>query len=115
MAIKSGGCKGEVDCRLFTDNFVMNPAYLNLSHNILIYNLTTPIYLSSFDNETYLSEKDTADRNFCLGFMMKEAGAFPPHVSSAKVLEDVLNFYFMCCSIQVGKISKDITFLSSIF
>ena len=26
----------------------------------------------SFDNSVYLSEKDTADRNKCLGFMMQE-------------------------------------------
>eukprot|EP00762_Andalucia_godoyi_P005027 ANDGO_01371.mRNA.1 Putative glutaminase 3 len=53
----------------------------------------TPI---SFDNATYLSESSTADRNFTLGYMMKEAGKFP----EGSVLEEVLNFYFMMCSIE---------------
>jgi hypothetical protein len=31
-----------------------------------------------FNNSVFLSEKDTAHRNFCLGHMMMEAKAFPP-------------------------------------
>ena len=49
-----------------------------------------------FDNATYLSESATADRNFCLGYLMHEAGAFPEGTN----LADVLEFYFMCCSIK---------------
>ena len=30
----------------------------------------------SFNNSVYLSERDTADRNYCLGYMMQEKGAF---------------------------------------
>ena len=30
----------------------------------------------SFNNSIYLSEKDSADRNYCLGYMMQEKGAF---------------------------------------
>jgi glutaminase len=30
----------------------------------------------SFNNSVYLSEKDTADRNYCLGYMMQEKGSF---------------------------------------
>jgi len=46
----------------------------------------------------YLSEKATADSNFCLGHMMKEAGAFEKHVDLAKALE----LYFMFCSIELN-------------
>jgi glutaminase len=49
-----------------------------------------------FDTAVYLSEKQTADRNFALGYFMREKGAFPP---SADLL-DVLDFYFQCCSIE---------------
>ena len=37
--------------------------------------LTCNTYLS-FNNSVYLSEKDSADRNYCLGYMMQENGSF---------------------------------------
>merc|ERR1712224_925867 len=33
--------------------------------------------ICGFSNSVYLSEKDTADRNFCLGYMMQEFHSFP--------------------------------------
>ncbi|KAI8611035.1 glutaminase-domain-containing protein [Chytriomyces sp. MP71] len=50
----------------------------------------------SFDNGVYLSEKGSADRNYALGFMMKEAGAFPQGTN----LTDTLEFYFQQCSLE---------------
>ncbi len=50
-----------------------------------------------FNNAVYLSERQTADRNFALGYFMREKKAFPPDVN----LLDVLEFYFQCCSIEV--------------
>lgn len=50
-----------------------------------------------FQNATYLSEKDTASRNFCLGHMMMNAKAFPKGVN----LEETLEFYFMLCSLEI--------------
>lgn len=50
-----------------------------------------------FNNAVYLSERQTADRNFALGYFMKEKKAFPEDVE----LLDVLEFYFQCCSIDV--------------
>lgn len=50
-----------------------------------------------FDNAVYLSEKQTADRNFALGYFMREKKSFPPGVD----LLDTLEFYFQCCSIEV--------------
>lgn len=50
-----------------------------------------------FANSVYLSESSTADRNWCLGHIMKEAKAFPPGVD----LKEALEFYFMMCSINV--------------
>eukprot|EP00750_Incisomonas_marina_P021587 INCI457.1.p1 GENE.INCI457.1~~INCI457.1.p1 ORF type:complete len:678 (-),score=104.58 INCI457.1:1448-3481(-) len=52
----------------------------------------------SFANSMYLSEAATADRNFCLGYMMQEAGAFLPGTN----LRETLNLYFMICSIEVS-------------
>ncbi len=50
-----------------------------------------------FDNATYLSERRTADRNFALGYFMREQGAFPPDTDLVETLE----FYFQCCSITM--------------
>lgn len=50
-----------------------------------------------FQNATYLSEKDTASRNFCLGHMMMNVKAFPKGVN----LEEALEFYFQLCSLEI--------------
>ncbi len=50
-----------------------------------------------FDNSVYLSEKETADRNFALAYFMRENNAFPPDTN----LGNTLDFYFQCCSIEV--------------
>ena len=50
-----------------------------------------------FSNPTYLSERATADRNFALGYFMRENGAFPPGVDLVETLE----FYFQCCSLEL--------------
>jgi glutaminase len=50
-----------------------------------------------FNNAVYLSERHTADRNFALGYSMRENGAFPPGVD----LHETLEFYFQNCAIEV--------------
>jgi len=50
-----------------------------------------------FDNSTYLSERRTADRNFALGYFMREKGGFPDGTDLVETLE----FYFQCCSLEV--------------
>ena len=50
-----------------------------------------------FDNSVYLSERATADRNFALGYFMRERGAFPDGTDLIATLE----FYFQCCSIEL--------------
>lgn len=50
-----------------------------------------------FDGSVYLSERQTADRNFALAYHMREKGAFPAGAD----LEDVLDFYFQTCSLEV--------------
>ncbi|MGX1778223.1 glutaminase A [Nocardia brasiliensis] len=50
-----------------------------------------------FNNSVYLSERKTADRNFALGYFMREHGAFPANTDLVETLE----FYFQCCSIEV--------------
>ena len=51
-----------------------------------------------FNNAVYLSEKQTADRNFALGYFMKENKAFPENTD----LHEILEFYFQCCSIELS-------------
>jgi glutaminase len=50
-----------------------------------------------FNNAIYLSERQTADRNFALGYSMRESGAFRPGTDLVQTLE----FYFQICSIEV--------------
>lgn len=50
-----------------------------------------------FNNSVYLSERKTADRNYALGYFMRENKAFPPDVDLIETLE----FYFQCCSIEM--------------
>ena len=50
-----------------------------------------------FNNAVYLSERHTADRNFALGYSMRESGAFRPGTD----LQQTLEFYFQSCSIEV--------------
>jgi glutaminase len=52
---------------------------------------------SGFSNATYLSERRTADRNFALGYFMREKDALPPDTDLVAALE----FYFQCCSIEM--------------
>jgi glutaminase len=50
-----------------------------------------------FNNAVYLSERQTADRNFALGYSMRESGAFAAGTDLLQTLE----FYFQTCSIEV--------------
>ena len=50
-----------------------------------------------FDNGIYLSEKDSASRNFALSYLMQESGVFPPDTSIINTLE----LYFQACSITM--------------
>jgi glutaminase len=50
-----------------------------------------------FNNPVYLSERQTADRNFALGHFMREKKAFPREINLVEVLE----FYFQCCSMEI--------------
>jgi glutaminase len=51
-----------------------------------------------YSKETYESESATADRNWCLGYMMKNDRSFPPCFTN---LEDTLELYFQVCSLQL--------------
>lgn len=57
-----------------------------------------------FNNSVYLSELDTADRNYALAYMIKETGKFPPRTDLHKTLQ----LYFQCCSIEVDCIGLSI-------
>ncbi len=50
----------------------------------------------NFNNSVYLSERQTADRNFALAYFMREKQAFPEKTN----LTETLEFYFQCCSIE---------------
>ena len=56
------------------------------------------------NEEMFVSENQHADRNRCLGYMMKETGAFPEYAE----LERELEFYFRCCSVMQNAESMSI-------
>ncbi len=51
---------------------------------------------AGFSNAVYLSEKEKGDRNYALGYFMKEKRVFPDGTDLLQTLE----FYFQCCSIE---------------
>ncbi|XP_040578075.1 glutaminase liver isoform, mitochondrial isoform X3 [Lepeophtheirus salmonis] len=50
-----------------------------------------------FNNSVFLSERDTADRNYALAYYMKEKKCFPKGFE----LQNCLDFYFQTCSMEV--------------
>ena len=52
-----------------------------------------------FNNAVYLSERETADRNFAMGYYMKENKCFPSQ--ERHVLQKSMELYFQSCSIEV--------------
>ena len=65
--------------------------------------LSGDIYKIGFNNSVYLSEKETADRNYALAYFMKETNdqkkiGFPEDTN----LENTLELYFQCCSIEIN-------------
>ncbi|XP_070208470.1 glutaminase kidney isoform, mitochondrial-like [Littorina saxatilis] len=51
----------------------------------------------SFNNSVFLSERDTADRNFAIAYHMKEKQCFPKGTN----LMEIMDFYFQLCSVEM--------------
>uniref|UniRef100_A0AC34QUB2 Glutaminase n=1 Tax=Panagrolaimus sp. JU765 TaxID=591449 RepID=A0AC34QUB2_9BILA len=51
----------------------------------------------NFKNAVFLSERETADRNYALAYYLREHGCFPPGTN----LTETLDLYFQLCSISV--------------
>ncbi|MGB5830760.1 MAG: glutaminase A [Thiohalocapsa sp.] len=54
--------------------------------------------LPRFSTSVFLSERETADRNYALAYFMREKKAFPDDVD----IHDVLEFYLQCCAIELN-------------
>lgn len=54
---------------------------------------TTPF----FNNAVFLSEKETADRNYALAYFMREQGGLHPQTN----LQETLDFYMQCCAVEL--------------
>ncbi|XP_018917605.1 glutaminase kidney isoform, mitochondrial isoform X2 [Bemisia tabaci] len=50
-----------------------------------------------FNNAVFLSEREAADRNYALGFYMREHKCYPEKTN----LKECMDFYFQCCSMEV--------------
>ena len=51
-----------------------------------------------FNNSVFLSERATADRNFSMGYFMKEKDCFPKGAD----LYETLDLYFQACSMEIN-------------
>jgi glutaminase len=58
--------------------------------------------MPTMDMSVAVSEEETGFRNFALANLMMANSAFPPHVTTPADLTQILQFYFRCCSIQIG-------------
>lgn len=52
----------------------------------------------NINQSMFFSEKDTADRNYAICYLMREQGAFAHHVN----IQSVINLYFQCCSLEMN-------------
>ena len=65
--------------------------------------LSGGIHKIGFNNPVYLSEKNTADRNFALAYFMKEINENKPTgFQEGTNINDTLDLYFQCCSIEIN-------------
>jgi len=55
-----------------------------------------------FQTSTFLSERDSADRNFALAYFMREKGCFPKLNNRKVVIQDILDLYFQTCSLEMN-------------
>jgi len=60
-----------------------------------------------FNNSIFLSERDTADRNFALAYFLRENNCFPPPSPDINI-PDILDFYFQSCSLEMTAESESI-------
>lgn len=51
-----------------------------------------------FNNAVFLSEREAADRNYALGFYMREHKCYPEKTS----FRESMDFYFQCCSMEAN-------------
>ncbi|XP_011171015.1 glutaminase liver isoform, mitochondrial isoform X2 [Solenopsis invicta] len=51
-----------------------------------------------FNNAVFLSEREAADRNYALGFYMREHKCYPDKTN----LQEVMDFYFQCCAMEAN-------------
>ncbi|XP_026473486.1 glutaminase liver isoform, mitochondrial-like isoform X2 [Ctenocephalides felis] len=51
-----------------------------------------------FNNAVFLSEREAADRNYALGFYMREHKCYPDKTN----LRECMDFYFQCCSMEAN-------------
>jgi glutaminase len=51
-----------------------------------------------FNNAVFLSEREAADRNYALGFYMRENKCFPEGTN----LKECMDYYFQCCSMETN-------------
>ncbi|PAA75899.1 hypothetical protein BOX15_Mlig006689g2 [Macrostomum lignano] len=49
-----------------------------------------------FSNSTFLSERESSDRNYAIGYYMRENGCFPPDTD----LRETLDFYLQLCALE---------------
>ncbi len=54
--------------------------------------------LPRFSTSVFLSERETADRNYALAYFMREKDAFPKDAD----IHDILEFYMQCCAIELN-------------
>ena len=60
------------------------------------------------DDSAYELELETADRNRCIAYLLKDSGSFPEYISTGEDLKHVLELYTYCCHLTQNTVNMSV-------
>uniref|UniRef100_A0A7N6AKU9 glutaminase n=1 Tax=Anabas testudineus TaxID=64144 RepID=A0A7N6AKU9_ANATE len=88
----------------FNKLFLNEDAYQHMNTHCFLLRMMAGNEYVGFSNATFQSERESGDRNFAIGYYLKEKKCFPEGTD----MTSVLDFYFQLCSIEVTSESASV-------